>query len=119
MKFATLLLLALSFSAQAKTLNCEAWSQKSNQELIRKKMAYTGIQPGSNDLMFRAELNGFQYRIDWSKQLDTLYASIVFSEKAHIFGTIRVPDLLIHNDAFLDFTNDAGDRVSLSCNVSE
>lgn len=69
--------------------------------------------------MYRAELSGFKYRVDWSKQLDTLYASVVMSEKAHIFGTIRVPDLQIHNDAFLDFTNEKGNRVSISCNVSE
>ncbi len=105
--------------ASAKTLNCEAWSQKAGQTLVKKKMEFTGVQPGSNDDMYRADFEGYQYRLDWSKQLDTLYASVVFSEKAHIFATMRVPDLQIHNDAFLDFTNENGDRVSISCNVTE
>lgn len=112
-------LFLFSLSAQAITLNCEAWEQKANQELVKKKMDFTGIQADSNDEMYRAELNSIQYRVDWSKQLDTLYASVVFNLKSHIFATVRVPDLSVHNDAFLDFTNDQGDRVSISCNVTQ
>lgn len=120
MKYLLLISLLLNSTlAAALTLNCEAWSQKEGQELLKKKMEFKGVQPGSNDDMYRADFEGYQYRLDWSKQLDTLYVSVVFNAKAHIFSTMRVPDLKIHNDTFLDFTNDNGDRVSISCNTAE
>ena len=117
--FAVLILL-IGFQAQALTLNCEAWSRRSGETtLTRRPMPFTGIQAGTNDRMYRAELHGYKYRVDWSKTLDTLYASVHLGGHSHVFATMRVPDLAVHNDAFLDFTSATNDRVSISCNVEE
>lgn len=112
-----MLLLVVSLSANASELKCEAWFKSDGDDLVKKSMAHVGTHPVSKDEMYRAELNGFQYKVDLSKALSTLYATVVMGPKTHIFATVRVPDIEVHNDAFLDYTSESGLRASISCNL--
>lgn len=113
------LLLLNSAFASALTLNCEGWSKKDGQDLKKEKIIFAGNDPFFNSEIYRASLESTHYEVKLAKGLETLYATITFNSNSKIFATMRIPDLKLHNDAFLDFTNDNGDRVSISCNVTE
>lgn len=120
MKYLVLVFLLLNSTlASALTLSCEGWSQKPSQNLKKEKLIFAGNDPFFNTEIYTVSFENAKYEVKLDKGLETLYASISFNTKSKIFATMRIPDLKVHNDAFIDFTDDNGDRVSISCAVTE
>jgi hypothetical protein len=116
-KWSLLLVLGLMFSAlvhagEAQVV-CEGWYQQDAKEKL-ERVQMPLVEATEKHLVFSLENRGYQYRVDWDRQLTTFYVTIGHEGKRILFTTARVPTPE-HPENFTDLNLPDGPRLSVNC----
>jgi ABC-type proline/glycine betaine transport system substrate-binding protein len=104
----------LAFQAQASDLFCEAWYQEAGQSLQKYRLSLQSET--SNSTVFSGAFNGYDFKVDWNRDLSTFYVFIESAGKRILFTTARVPTLN-HPENFTDLNIPGGPRLSVNCEM--
>jgi hypothetical protein len=93
-------------------LACEAWHQLKDDELQKQNLKLQSRDV--NNTVLTTSFKGYTFRVDWDKNLTTLYMNVKKNGESILFSTSRVPTE-DHNDSFLDGILTDGSRIAISC----
>lgn len=103
-----------SIQVNAADLFCEAWYQDVGQALQKQRLE---IQSETvNNLVFAGSFHGYDFKVDWNRELSTFYTFIESAGKRILFTTARVPTE-DHPESFTDLEIPSGPRLSISCEL--
>jgi len=98
----------------AKQLICKGWYQDSGINLEEFQLPLT--KQTDNNTVFSANYKGYDYRVDWDKNLTSFYVSIESGGKRLLFTTARTPTEN-HPENFTDLNLPNGPRLAVNCEV--
>lgn len=112
-------ILACAFSLTVQTshaseLFCEGWYQETGESLEKSPMVVDSIT--NNNMIFKVSSHGYDFRVDWNKELTTFYVFIEFFGKRILVTTARVPTDN-HPENFTDLNIPNGPRLSVNCEI--
>jgi hypothetical protein len=110
----TFLLMFVSTSSFASTVMCEGWYQEQGKALEKASMALQSST--ANNSVFTVSYRGYDYRVDWDRNLTTFYVTIEQAGARILFTTARIPTDN-HPENFTDLNLPGGPRLSVNCEV--
>lgn len=110
----TIVILLTSPAAFASNVFCEAWYQEPNQPLTKEPMVIDSET--ANNIVFKTNSRGYDFKVDWNKPLTTFYVSIENAGKRILMTTARVPTEN-HPENFTDLHLPGGPRLSVNCEM--
>ena len=96
----------------ADNIVCEAWVQKAGEKLQTKEMKIT--KNTGTSVVLSTKFEGYDFAVDWDKDLTTLYTTIAKDNQRILFTTGRV-FTKNHPECFTDLNLPGGLRLAVNC----
>jgi len=101
-------------SVHASEIFCEGWYQEAGQSLEKARMKIESETAGNT--VFRVNNHGYDFKVDWNRELTTFYVCIEKNGSRILATTARVPTDN-HPENFTDLNIPNGPRLSVNCEM--
>jgi hypothetical protein len=98
----------------ASSVNCEGGYQEREKTLEKAPMTLLSSTP--NNSVYVVRHRGYDYRVDWDRNLTTFYVNIGQAGSRILFTTARVPTEN-HPESFTSLNLPSGSRLSVNCEM--